>query len=462
MHLLPVSVISRRLMTGLLAVCLLTPAVPAQHAPEPAAAATSKTLVTAGHHMVVAANPLAADAGRTMLRRGGNAVDAAIATQLVLGLVEPQSSGLGGGAFMVVAAPGGQVTTYDGRETAGAAVTDRLFLKPDGSAMAFPDTLPQGRAVGVPGVVALLAQAHAAHGKLPWATLFEPAIALADAGVPAWPRMVGVLTDWQRMLGKAPDLVHTYYRDGAGPPALGERLPMNEQAQSLRLLAAAGPDMFYRGPYPARATQGTVPPGNPPFRTGARFPAADGPDIPSTSHFSIIDDDGQVVSMTTSVEFAFGSGLMAGGFVLNNQMTDFTFVPTKDGKPIANAPAAGKRPRSSMAPMVVFDATGKPVIAVGSPGGTAIIGYVAETLVAMLDWGLDPQEAVDLPIVQNRNGPTLVENVADADTLAAALTAMGHTVKREGMNSGIHALRVTATGIHGGADPRRDGAALGD
>lgn len=579
---------SRRLAASLLALWLLVPAVPAQQAPEPASAAKAKQLVTARRHMVVAANPLAVQAGLEVLRRGGNAVDAAVAVQAVLGLAEPQSSGLGGGAFMLLAEPGGKLTTYDGREVAGAAVTPNLFIGADGKPMGFLDTLPQGRAVGVPGVVAMLAQAHAAHGKLPWGPLFQPAIDLADAGVPAWPRMVGVLTDWRRVMGKSPDLNHVYYKDGAGPPALGERVPMPEQAISLRLLAAAGPDAFYRGPIakaivsrlqqaagdsgapvltledmaryraverdgicvpyrtwkvcgmappsaggvailqilgmlsqydlramgkddpkawhllmeasrrahadreahvgdpdkvpvptrglidggyiasraagidPARAATGAVPPGEPPFRTGALFPAADGPDVPSTSHFSIVDDEGRMVSMTSSVEFAFGSGLIAGGFVLNNQMTDFTFVPTKNGKPVANAPAPGKRPRSSMAPTVVFDRDGTPVLAVGSPGGTAIIGYVAEALVAMLDWDLDPQAAVSLPILLNRNGATQIESGPAADALASALAAMGHEVKRDAVNSGIHAIRITPAGIQGGADPRRDGVAMGD
>lgn len=581
--------LTRRLATGLLTLCLTLPSTAlAQQAPEPTSAAKIKELVTARRHMVVAANPLAVQAGLEILRQGGTAVDAAVAVQAVLGLAEPQSSGMAGGAFMLLAEPGGKLTTYDGREVAGAAVTPNLFMGADGKPMSFLDTLPQGRAVGVPGVVAMLAQAHAAHGKLPWNSLFKPAIDLADAGVPAWPRMVGVLTEWQRMLGKSADLQRYYYREGGRPPALGERIPMPEQAISLRLLAAAGPDAFYRGPIakaivsrlaaaagdsgtpvltlddmanykaverdgicmpyrvwkvcgmappsaggvavlqilgmlshydlramgkddpkawhllmeasrrahadreahigdpdkvpvptrglidtgyiasraagidPARAATGPVPPGEPPFRTGALFPAADGPDVPSTTHFSIIDDDGRIVSMTSSVEFAFGSGLIAGGFVLNNQMTDFTFVPTKDGKPVANAPGPGKRPRSSMAPMVVFDQKGNPVLAVGSPGGTAIIGYVAEALVAMLDWDMDPQAAVNLPILLNRNGATQIESVPAADNLASALTAMGHQVKREGANSGVHIIRVTPAGILGGADPRRDGVAMGD
>ncbi|OYQ34859.1 gamma-glutamyltransferase [Niveispirillum lacus] len=588
MQFFPHSTVSRRLIAGVLALCLMPSAALAQQAPEPASAARVKELVTARRHMVVAANPLAVQAGLDVLRQGGNAVDAAVAVQAVLGLAEPQSSGLAGGAFMLLAEPGGKLTTYDGREVAGAAVTPTLFIGPDGKPIPFLETFPQGRAVGVPGVVAMLAQAHAAHGQLPWASLFKPAIDLADAGVPAWPRMVGILTEWQRMLGKSPDLLRDYYREGGRPPALGERIPMPEQAISLRLLAAAGPDAFYRGPIakaiverleqaagesgtpvlsledmatyrsverdgicmpyrvwkvcgmappsaggvavlqilgmlsqhdlramgkddprawhllmeasrrahadreahigdpdqvavptrglidagyiasraagidPARAASGPVPPGEPPFRTGALYPAADAPDIPSTTHFSIIDDAGRMVSMTSSVEFAFGSGLIAGGFVLNNQLTDFTFVPVKDGKPVANAPGPGKRPRSSMAPTVVFDQKGNPVLAIGSPGGTAIIGYVVEALVAMLDWDLDPQAAVNLPILLNRNGATQIESVPAADKLAASLAAMGHQVKRDNANSGIHIIRVTPAGIQGGADPRRDGVAMGD
>lgn len=583
----PFALSTRLVLSSLLALSLFLP-VGAQQVPEPASAAKAKSLVTAQRQMVVAANPLAAQAGLDMLRQGGSAVDAAIATQLVLGLVEPQSSGLGGGAFLVLAEPGGMLTTYDGRETAGAAVQPNLFIGPDGKPMGFTDTLPQGRAVGVPGVVAMMAQAHAAHGKLPWATLFQPAIQLADAGVPAWPRMVGVLTDWRRLLGKAPDLTRVYYKDGAGPPALGERLPMPEQAISLRMLAASGADAFYRGPIaksmvarltaaagtsgtpvltmedfatyraverdgiclpyrvwkvcgmappsaggvailqilamlsgydlkamgkdspqawhllmeasrrahadrethigdpdhvpvptrglidktylagraagidPARAASGPVPAGDPPYRSAALFPPGDGPDLPSTTHFSVIDGNGRMVSMTSSVEFAFGSGIIAAGFVLNNELTDFTFVPTKDERPVANAPGPGKRPRSSMAPMVVFDAAGKPVLAVGSPGGTAIIGYVAQTLVAMLDWDLDAQAAVNLPILINRNGPTQIESTPAADALAAALVDMGHQVKRDAVNSGLHVIQVTPKGIQGGADQRRDGMAMGD
>lgn len=581
--------LGRACLVGLLLSAL--PAVPvlAQGAPEPASTRSAKQLAHADRHMVVAANPLAAAAGREMLRQGGTAIDAAVATALVLGLVEPQSSGLGGGGFLVLAEPGGKVTTYDGRETAGSAVTPDLFLDADGQPLKFFKALEGGRAVGVPGLVAMLAQAHAAHGKLPWSTLLQPAIRLADAGVPAQPRMVEVLTQWQKLFSQSPDLRRVFFDENAAPPPLGRVLPMQDQAVTLRMLAAAGPDAFYRGPIareivarlkeaagssgtpvlslddfaayhaverdavcmiyrvrrvcgmgppsgggiavlqilamlaphdmkamgkddprawhllleasrrahadreayigdpdhvsvpvaglldpaylasraagidPAAASPGKVAAGTPPHRQGALLHGPGlGPDMPSTTHVSIVDDEGRLVSMTNSVEFAFGSGLLAGGMVLNNELTDFSFLPVKDGVSVAAAPGPGRRPRSSMSPMVVFDADGRPVIAVGSPGGTAIIGYVAEALVAMLDWGLDPQAAIDLPIVLNRNGPTQVEQGPAGDALAAALAALGHNVKREAINSGLHAIRWTPTGWQGGADPRRDGVALGD
>lgn len=581
--------LGRACLVGLLLSALPTVPVLAQGAPEPASTRNAKQLVLAERHMVVAANPLAAAAGREMLRQGGTAVDAAVATALVLGLVEPQSSGLGGGGFLVLAEPGGTVTTYDGRETAGAAVTPDLFLDADGQPLKFFKALEGGRAVGVPGLVAMLAQAHAAHGKLPWSTLLQPAIRLADAGVPAQPRMVEVLTQWQKLFSQSPDLRRVFFDENAAPPPLGRVLPMQEQAVTLRMLAAAGPDAFYRGPIarkivdrlreaagtgdtpvlsledfaayhaverdavcmiyrvwrvcgmgppsgggiavlqilamlaphdmkamgkddprawhllleasrrahadreayigdpdhvavpvagmlnpgylasraasidPAAAAPEKVAAGSPPHRQGAlRYGPGLGPDMPSTTHVSIVDDEGRLVSMTNSVEFAFGSGLLAAGMVLNNELTDFSFLPVKDGLSVAAAPGPGRRPRSSMSPMVVFDADGRPIIAVGSPGGTAIIGYVAEALVAMLDWGLDPQAAIDLPIVLNRNGPTQVEQGPAGDALAAALTALGHNVKREAINSGLHAIRWTPTGWQGGADPRRDGVALGD
>lgn len=575
----------------LIGLCLLVPLAGSAQAPapEPATGRAERTLATAERHMVAAANPLAAAAGREMLRRGGSAVDAAIATQLVLGLVEPQSSGLGGGSFMVVAAPDGEITTYDGRETAPAATEPDRFLLPDGRPMPFVAALDRARAVGVPGLAAMMKLAHERHGRLPWPDLFQPAIRLAEDGFPAQPRMVQVLTQWRGMLERRADMRRVFYRDGAGPLAIGDPFRNPALAETMRRLADEGPQALHEGavgqeivahlrsvagpdgpatptpadlagyraldreavcrPYrdwrvcgmgppsaggiavlqilgmleaypiaamgpddpqawhlfaeasrrayadrdvfvgdpgfvpvpvrglldggyladraatidPDRATAGTVPAGDPPWREG-RMPAPGAePDIPSTSHLSVVDGDGLVVSMTSSVEFAFGSGLIAGGIVLNNELTDFSFVPTgPDGRPVANAPAGGKRPRSSMSPMVVFDAGGRPVLAIGSPGGTAIIAYVVQAMVAILDWGLDPQAAIDLPHVVNRNGPTVVEAGAAGDALAQALRRLGHEVERADQNSGLHAIRIVPGALLGGADPRRDGVALGD
>lgn len=575
----------------LLGFCLLAPFTAAAQfsGPEPATGRKERTLSTAGQHMVAAANSLAAEAGREMLRQGGSAVDAAIAAELVLGLVEPQSSGLGGGGFMVVAAPGGEVTTYDGRETAPAATSPDRFLLPDGQPMPFFEALDNARAVGVPGLAAMMKLAHDRHGRLPWADLFQPAIRLAEEGFPAQPRMVEVLTSWRHLLETRPDMRATYYRDGAGPPAIGEMFRNPALAETMRRLAADGPQAMHEGavgqeivrhlrslagpdgpatpteqdlaqyralerdavcaPYRqwqvcgmappsaggiavlqilgmleafpmaelgaddpaawhffaeasrrayadrevfvgdpafvkvpvrglidsgylagraadierAQATRGTVPAGDPPWREGRAYAPGSEPDAPSTTHLSVVDGDGLTVAMTNSVEFAFGSGIVAGGMVLNNELTDFAFVPTgADGLPVANAPAGGKRPRSSMAPMVVFDAQGRPVLTIGSPGGTAIIAFVAQAMVAILDWGMDPQAALDLPHLVNRNGSTVVEAGAEGDALAEALRALGHEVERADLNSGLHAILVTPDGLQGGVDPRRDGAALGD
>lgn len=563
--------------------------VPVQFtAPEPGTALTERGLARAGRQMVVTASPLASEAAIAMLRKGGSAVDAAIAAQLVLGLVEPQSSGLGGGGLMVVARPDGRVTTYDGRETAPAGTRPDRFLGADGKPMDFLSALDGGRAVGTPGAVALLAFAHGRHGRLPWAELFQPAIRLAEEGFPVPPRLAGVLTRWRQALQRRNDLHAVYYPDGE-PLPVGAVLRNPDYAASLRLLAAGGPDAFYRGPLgaalverlakaatgsglatvtredlavytvlerepvcgtyrvwricgmgppssggiavlqilgmlegfdmkalgpasvagrhllaeasrlafadrdmyvadpafvavpvagltdrayvaerarlirPDRATAGPASAGVPRIREGRlRFAPAPEDDMPSTSHLSIVDGAGLAVAFTTTVEFAFGSGLIAGGMVLNNQLTDFSFAPVKDGLPVANAPSGGKRPRSSMAPTLVFGPDGKLAFVLGSPGGPAIIGFVAQTVVALLDWGLDPQAAVSLPMVVNTNGPTVVEAGAAADALADGLAAMGHVVERRELTSGLNVIAVTARGLLGGSDPRRDGVALGD
>lgn len=572
----------------LLALVLPPPAAAQFAGPEPATTWVDKPLVRAGREMAVAANPLASEAGLEMLRRGGSAVDAAIAAQLVLGLVEPQSSGIGGGAFIVVARPDGTVTTFDGRETAPAGTRPDRFVGPDGKPMPFLRALDQGRAVGTPGAVAVLALAHGKYGKLPWKDLFDPAIRLAEEGFPTPLRLAEVLERWRSALEQREDLRRVYYHDGAGPLTVGETFRNPDYAATLRLLAAEGPAAFYTGPLagriadrltaargadgpavvtredlagyraverpavcgayrvwtvcgmappssggiavlqilgmlepfdlagpgpddprswhllveamrrayadrevyladpdqvavpvrglldrgyladrsagidPARAAQGKVPAGNPPWREGTLYAPEVNPDVPGTSHLSTVDADGMAVAMTTTVESAFGSGLMVGGFVLNNQLTDFSFLPERDGRPVANAPGPGKRPLSSMSPTVVLDRQGRPVLTVGSPGGSAIIAYVAQAVVAMLDWNLDPQVALAQPRVVNRNGATLVEAVPQADALAGGLVVLGHQVERRPVISGLHAIRITPDGLLGGADPRRDGLPKGD
>lgn len=534
-------------------------------------------------HMVSAANPLAAEAGLDILRAGGSAVDAAIAVQAVLGLVEPQSSGIGGGAFMLHwDSAARDLDAYDGREMAPAAARPGMFLGRDGKPLDFIAAAKSGRSVGVPGVVKMLWLAHQEHGRLPWARLFEPAIKLARDGFPVSPRL-------NDMIAKTPELAkfpaaRKLYFTATGEPLPVRSLLKNEAyAQTLERIAAEGWKGFYEGPIaraivaavrhaprgPQRMTLddlaryeakhrkpvcgmyrryricGMPPPssggttvfailkllerfdlasmkpsspeaihliteamqlayadrdryvgdsdfvdvpvrgltdpaylatrsalidpaksrgfavaGTPP---GAALRAAiTQNEVPSTSHMSIIDDEGNGLVMTTSVEFAFGSNLMAGGFILNNQLTDFAFAPAVDGVPVANAVAPGKRPRSSMAPTIVFDARDRPVLLIGSPGGNRIIAYVAQTVIGVLDWGLDIQSAILLPRHVSLNGPIELERGTTFDLLAPALEAMGHEVKLRELTSGLYGIEVTRHGLRGGADPRREGVALGD
>ena len=535
----------------------------------------------AQRHMVAAANPLAAQAGLEILRAGGSALDAAIATQLVLNLVEPQSSGLGGGAFLLhYEAASREVSAYDGRETAPAAATPELFLTPEGEPMKFWDAVVGGRSVGVPGLARMLELAHREHGRLPWAALFRPAIELAERGFPVSPRLHGLIAR-DKHLKTFPDTA-AYFHDATGaPPAVGSLLKNPAFAQTLRRIAEGGADAFYRGPIAAAVvakvrgaarnpgamslddlaayrakrrapvcapyrvwrvcgmappTSGGVAvlqilgvlehfdlaklePNSAPavhliaeasrlaFADRGRFladsdfvevplerlldrdylkgraalispaaslgqarpglPAQNGAmpaqaEPPSTSHLVVVDGAGNAVSMTSSIESGFGSRLMAGGFLLNNELTDFSFRPEAEGRPVANRVEPGKRPRSSMSPMLVLDAEGRLVLAIGSPGGSRIIGYVARALVAALDWGLDPQAAVALPHAINRNGPTDLEEGTALAALKPALEALGHRVRIRAMTSGLHAIAVTADGLEGGADPRREGVAVGD
>lgn len=577
----------RLIVVGLLAAWpLAADARDLQREPEAATGTADKSLVTADRHMVVAAHPLAAEAGRDMLRKGGSAVDAAIATQLVLGLVEPQSSGLGGGAFIVHWANAARsVTTYDGRETAPAsAKPDRFVI--GGAPMDFPDAVRSGLSVGVPGVVRAMELAHGRHGKLPWADLFAPAIALAENGF-ALPSRLHDLLKWEGAEAFAPDARRYFFSDDGTPKAAGTIVKNPDYAATLRAVASGGAKAFYEGPiadaivaavaaapivkgdltaadlagyqakeraalcfaYRSRKICGMGPPSSgamtiaqtlkliEPF---SEVPGADNamrasalhviseaeklayadrnryladpdfvavPDgllddsylaerrklinvnaamgrpeaglppgiakrtfgvdatyeIAGTSHLSVVDDQGNAVAMTTTIEGAFGSHLWAAGFLLNNELTDFSLVPAgRDGVVAANAVAGGKRPRSSMAPMLIFDANGALEGVTGSPGGSRIIMFVTKTLIAMLDWGMDAQQAAALPNFGSDGGALSFEPSVSFVLKAIALKSYGHTLNAEYMTSGVHTILRRNGKLEGGADPRREGVALGD
>ena len=553
-------------------------------APEISTGTTDKLLVHAKRFMMVSANPHATRAGYEVLRAGGSAVDAAIAAQLVLNLVEPQSSGIGGGAFIVhFDAKRKTLATYDGRETAPAAARPDRFLGADGKPVGFGEAINNGRSVGVPGLLRLLELAHARHGRLPWATLFEPAIQLAENGFAISPRLALQIAGDPFL--KANSAAHAYFFDAQGHPlAAGALLRNRALAQLLRDVARRGADAFYQGtvardivsavrnhPQPGDLTEADIAAyqaktrpalcgryreytlcGMPPPSSGAitllallgmleRFdmaslrpdsvaavhlfaeagrlayadrdayvadpdfitvpvaamldraylarrsalirpqasmgratpgqPAGAGanawaPDetseLAATSHLSVVDAEGNAVAMTTTIEAQFGSRILVRGFLLNNQMTDFSFLPAENGRPVANRVEGGKRPRSSMAPTLVFGADGRLSMVVGSPGGNAIINYVAKTLVGVLDWKRDIQQAAALANMGSRNRATELERGSALEPLAAPLRAMGHAVQIIDAASGVHGIVVTPEGLSGGADPRREGSAMGD
>jgi gamma-glutamyltranspeptidase/glutathione hydrolase len=554
--------------------CVLALAVGASAADAPVA----KT------HMIAAASPFAAEAGRQILREGGSAVDAAIAAQMVLTLVEPESSGIGGGAFMMVYDPKTKQTlSFDGREAAPASATPGMFLDASGKPRQHFDAIPGGLSTGVPGVIALFDLVHKKYGKLPWAKLFAPAIALADKGIPVSRKLATELAEFPQM-ARMPDMHRVFFHPDGTPLAQGETFKNPALAATLRTLAKDGAKAFYSGKIAQAIVDAVqhapINPGGmtmkdlaayhaierpavcgtyrnyklcsmgPPSSGGIavlqilgmleRFPPSDlvpdtlgevhlftqasrlafadramylgDPDVinvpvrglldrgylaqrsalidpakdmgtaqagtppdkradyapqtseqlPGTSHLSVVDGGGQVVSMTTTIEFAFGSEVMANGFLLNNELTDFSFDPSRDGKPVANAPGPGKRPMSAMSPTIVFDAKGDFTIATGSPGGPAIIDYVAQSLIAMIDGRMTPSQAAALPHPMNPNGPTILEKGSSLEALQGPLMAMGHTVVLLPLESGLHIIQKTPAGYVGGADPRRDGAALGD
>lgn len=547
----------------------------------PDAPATPRASPVQGQAMVAAANPLAVEAGLDVLRRGGSAVDAAVAVQAVLGLVEPQSSGLGGGAFMVhYDAETGKVTAYDGRETAPAAATPALFLDADGEPLPFFTALLSGRSTGVPGAVAMLHMAQKDHGRLAWPSLFEGAERLASEGFVVSPRLKGMI-DSRAPQAAQPDALAYFTKPDGTKYRAGDVLKNPAYAATLRKIAAEGPDALLEGeiaraivarvhegelasamtledlasyepkkgealcrPYrvyivcapPAPsggpavlqglgilentpiANHGPADPqgwylfsqasrlmyadrdrymGDPDFvdvptegllakdylaqRAALIGPAAGPPPQPGapegagvrapdntkepggTSHFVVVDAEGNVVSMTTTVESLFGSGRMVGGFFLNNQLTDFSFAPeTSDGAPAANAVAGGKRPRSSMAPLIVLNQKGEFVAALGSPGGSSILAYNLKALVGVLDWRLSMQDAVALPNLIARGASYMAETDKFAPGVVEGLAERGVTFTAVGgEGSGLHGVMVTPQGLSGGADPRREGVARG-
>jgi gamma-glutamyltranspeptidase/glutathione hydrolase len=551
-------------------------------APESATGFTEKVVVRANRAMIATANPLATEAGYDILQQGGSAIDAAIAAQMVLGLTEPQSSGIGGGALLLLY-DGMQVVAFDGRETAPAAATPDRFLNTQGKPLALRDAVVGGRSVGVPGVLKMLDMAHKQYGKLPWATLFQPAMRLAEEGFPISRRLHLLLASDQHLRHIEPTRSYFYQANGT-PKAIGTRLRNPDYAHVLKLIGTQGAGAFYRGQlvadmvqtvrqhptrpgdltaadfaayeakqrqplqsiyrghtvygmpppsaggiavlqilgilehfdlqsYPPLAVDsvhliaeaerlayadraryaadsdfvdvpvaglldrhylaarsrllsamqslGIAQPGKPRHTPAIQFGDDCALELPSTSHISIVDAQGRALAMTTSIEAAFGSRIMVNGYLLNNQLTDFSFMPTEQGKPVANCIAAHKRPRSAMAPTLVFDQQGHFTMAVGSPGGSAIINYVARTLIAMLDWHLDPQQAVSLPHYGSRNGPTELEQGRHLEALVPQLEARGHTVALMEMPSGLSAILKTEHGYAGGADPRREGTAQG-
>jgi gamma-glutamyltranspeptidase/glutathione hydrolase len=547
-------------------------------------AKTSGSPVIADDWMVVAANPLAVEAGADVLRAGGTAADAMIAVQAVLGLVEPQSSGLGGGAFLVwYDAQSGSLTTLDGRETAPMAVTPTLFQDENGEPLGFFDAVVGGLSVGTPGTPRLMEEAHRRWGRANWPSLFDPAVTLAEQGFVVSERMASSIAGDAERLGRFGPTAD-YFVPGGVPLAAGTKVTNQEYADVLRQIATNGADAIYSGPIaqdivravrtaegnpgvlaledlanyrvverPAvcvtyrqadvcgmgppssgaltvgqilgmagqfdlaelgadnpeswriigdatrlafadrgrymadsdfvpmptkglldpvylegRASQidatdmalETVAPGAPEWDHAMLLADDQSIELPSTSHISIVDSYGNALSMTTTIENGFGSRVFVRGFLLNNELTDFSFRTHTDGVPIANRIEPGKRPRSSMAPTIVMQ-DDEPILVIGSPGGSRIIGYVAQTIIAHLDWGMDVQQAVSMPHLVNRFGTYDVEQGTTAEDFTEQLTTLGFEVNARGLNSGLHAISI-GDQLQGGADPRREGIAIGE
>jgi len=550
--------------------------------PEAATGYVDKKAVHGNKYMVAAANPYASKAGFNILEQGGSAVDAAIAVQLMLTLVEPQSSGIGGGTFMLHwDNQKKNMTTFDGRETAPAAATSDLFLDKQGKPLKWIEAVVGGRSVGVPGLIATFKKAHDKYGKLPWAVLFEQAVTVAENGFIVSPRLEKLLSmNFNPGIHSLPEINQYFFPNGKSVKA-GDLLVNKKLANVYKSIAKEGVEVFYQGwiaeKIVERVQNSVISPGllsmkdmaayqvterdpvcggyrefnvcgmAPPSSGGiaviqilaqlerfelakyqpnaveavhlytqsSRLAFADrnryvadsdfvhvptaglispkylakrshlisekkdmgravsgkpegatslandsSIERPSTSHFSIIDSQGNAISMTSSIENGFGSALMVEGFILNNQLTDFSLAPQKNGQWVANRVQPNKRPRSSMAPMMVFNNDKTLKLLVGSPGGSRIINYVAQTIIGVLDWQLDPQEAINLPKVTNRNYLTTLERGTSIESLKPILEEMGHKVQVRDLNSGVHAIEITKTGLVGGADPRREGVVI--
>ncbi|MEC8233384.1 MAG: gamma-glutamyltransferase [Pseudomonadota bacterium] len=550
--------------------------------PEAATGYIEKKAFEAQEYMVVAANPYASWAGKNILEKGGSAIDAAGAVQAMLSLVEPQSSGIGGGAFILYWDNKNKVLhTFDGRETAPTSVNSHWFMKGN-SPMRWIDAVVGGKSVGVPGAVKALEMAQNEFGKLPWNTLFDDTIATAEEGFKVSPRLAKLVAlDYHPGLKTFP--ASSVYFFPAGNPLQEGVIKKNRKlAKTLRGIADKGSDYLLKGDvaqkivdavnsaeinpgqmtledlasyepvkrepvcglYHEKRICGMAPPSsggvnvyqilkmlegfdlskyspdsvefanlytqasamsyadrekfiadsdftNLPFaamintaylerraqsidvdkkwrRARAGNPYAEANvalgtsmELPNTSHVSIVDKEGNAVSMTTSIEFMFGSGIMVEGFLLNNQLTDFSFSPTKDRFPVPNRVEPGKRPRSAMSPTMVFDKEGNLEVVVGSPGGSRIVSYVAQTLIGVIDFDLDIQQAINMPKITNRNDYTALEKGTPIANLEGALTELGHNVKVVDLNSGLHGIQFKSGKLIGGADPRREGIAVG-
>jgi gamma-glutamyltranspeptidase / glutathione hydrolase len=548
-------------------------------------------VVESRQQMVAAANPLAAAAGKQMLDQGGSAVDAAIAMQLVLTLVEPQSSGIGGGGFLLSHDPQKTSTrSFDGRETAPSTATPQLFLGADGKSVSMVDAYQGGRSVGIPGMVRLMESAHKADGKLAWGKLFQPAIKMARDGFAVSPRLAGMIANAQNLMQKFPE-TQKYFADKKGKPLVAGAILRNPAyAKLLKDIAKKGPDVFYTGGFAkdavAAMTASPVSPATVPLTDFAAYrvmereplcgryrayrvcsmgppssgavailqslqmlsyhdlrklgptsaqsihvmaeslavafadreiyladpsfmdvpvkglldpdyvekrgklidpakaggiyapgrPLPDsqqalaphqGPDIPATSHMVAVDKSGHVATWTGTVQAPFGSFVMVRGVLLNNELTDFAFVPEKDGVLVANRVQPNKRPRSSMSPTLVFDAQGRVVLAVGSAGGSRIIAHTLKTIIGVLDWDMNPQRAIEYPNFFKSPQGLAIEPGPVLDATRGALEAMGHKLNIQPNVSGIHAIQARyatdgSVTYVGGADPRREGVVLGD